>query len=271
MLSMARKFKKLSSARAPLINGKSYKESMRSSQNSGTLLDVLKNFFVILTILLVCVNRKPAQIVVKTSLNGLVIGPELFIIPEKHCFLWTATRDFNQRKFNYPTSYRYGLDLRTNCILSQIFLLILLSGDVATNPGPYSFVKKKKKSISNNKIKCSVLNARSKSFHREEISNRTVCNLERFQNFVYNNENSDIVCVNETWIAKDISNDEILHLGFTIYRKDRTNRRGGGVLIAIRTESFQSVKEYTLHVNELEQLEIVATEVKKADNQKLLF
>ena len=32
---------------------------------------------------------------------------------------------------------------------------------------------------------------------REEISNRTACNLERFQNFVYK-ENSDIVCVNET-------------------------------------------------------------------------
>ena len=78
------------------------------------------------------------------------------------------------------------------------------------------------------------------------------------------NENSDIVCVNETWLTKDISNDEILHPGFTIYRKDRTNRRGGGVLIAIRTESFRSVKEYSLHMDELEQLEIVATEVKTA-------
>ena len=106
---MARKFKKLNSARVPLINGKSYEESMWSSRSSGTLLDVLKNFMVILTILLVCLKRNPAQIVVKSSLNGLVIGPELVIIPEKHCFLWTATRDFNQRKFNYPTSYRYGL------------------------------------------------------------------------------------------------------------------------------------------------------------------
>ena len=220
---------------------------------------------------MVCLKRKPAQIVVKSSLNGLVIGPELVIIPEKHCFLWTATRDFNQRKFNYPTSYCYGLSLKTNCNLLHIFLLILLSGDVATNPGPHLFVKKKKNSVSKNKIKCSVLNARSlKSFHREEISNRIVCNLERFQNFVYN-ENSDIVCVNETWLTKDISNDEILHPGFTIYRKDRTNRRGGGVLIAIRMESFQSVKEYSLHMDELEQLKIVATEVKTATDQKLLF
>ena len=172
---MARKFKKLNSARAPLINGKSYEESMWSSRNSGTLLDVLKNFLVILTILLVCLKRKPAQIVVKSSLNGLVIGPELVIIPEKHCFLWTATRDFNQKNFNYPTSYRYGLGLKTNCNLSRIFLLILPSGNVATNPGPHSFVKKKKNSVSKNKIKCSVLNARSlKSFHREEISNRSV-------------------------------------------------------------------------------------------------
>ena len=167
MLSMASKFKKLSSTRAPLINGKSYEESMWSSRNSGTLLDLLKNFLVILTILLVCLKRKPAQIVVKSSLKGLVIGPELVIIPEKKTLLlWTATRDFNQRNFNYPTSYRHGLSLRTNCNLFHIFLLILLSGDIATNPGPHSFINTKKNSVSNNKIKCSVLNARSlKSFH----------------------------------------------------------------------------------------------------------
>ena len=103
----------------------------------------IEEFFIILTILLVCLKRKPAQFVVQTSLNGLVIGPELVIIPENHCLLWTATRDFNQRKFNYPTSCRYGLKLNLNYNPSHIFLLILLSGDVATNPGPCSFVKKK--------------------------------------------------------------------------------------------------------------------------------
>ena len=58
---------------------------------------------------------------------------------------------------------------------------------------------------------------------------------------------------------------------FTIYRKDRVNRRSGGVLVAVRTESFQSVKEYSPHMDGLEQLEIVATEVKTAFDQKLLF
>ena len=47
--------------------------------------------------------------------------------------------------------------------------------------------------------------------------------------------------------------------------------RHGGVLIAIRTEYFQSVKEYSLHMDELEQLGIAATEVKTVADQKLLF
>ena len=65
--------------------------------------------------------------------------------------------------------------------------------------------------------------------------------MERFQDLVYS-ENPDVVCVNETWLNKDISDSEILHSGYTIYRKDRANRAGGGVLIAIKTGSFKSVK-----------------------------
>ena len=145
MMTMARKFKISRSARAPHSNGILF--DRWSSRNAGTLLDILKSFFIILTILLVCLKRKPAQFVVQTSLNGLVIGPELVIIPENHCLLWTATRDFNQRKFNYPTSHRYGLKLNLNCNPSHIFFLILLSGDVATNPGPCCSSRKKKQRL----------------------------------------------------------------------------------------------------------------------------
>jgi hypothetical protein len=85
------------------------------------------------------------------------------------------------------------------------------------------------------------------------------------------NENSDVICVTETWLTDEVSNKEILHSGFTIYRKDRTNRCGGGVLIAIKTETFKSVKEYQPGIEELQQLEIVSTEVETANNQKLLY
>ena len=113
---------------------------------------------------------------------------------------------------------------------------------MATIPGPCS--------SRNSIINRLAINTRSlKSIHRDSESNRTVCNLERFQNLVYN-ENSDVICVTETWLTDEVSNKEILHSGFTIYRKDRTNRCGGG---------------------ELQQLEIVSTEGETANNQKLLY
>ena len=115
------------------------------------------------------------------------------------------------------------------------------------------------------------LNARSlKSFHRDPESKTAVCNLERFQNLVYN-ENSDVICVNETWLTNEVRSKEILHAGYTIYRKDRANRCGGGVLIAIKTGSFKSVKEFQPDIEEIQQLEIVSTEVRTAHNKKLLY
>ena len=57
-------------------------------------------------------------------------------------------------------------------------------------------------------------------------------------------ENSDFICVNETWLNQNISNSEILHSGFTIFRRDRSDRGCGLVLIAIKTASFKAVKEF---------------------------
>ena len=72
---------------------------------------------------------------------------------------------------------------------------------------------------------------KSQKIHRSPKSNKAVCYLERFQNLVYN-ENSDGICVNKTWLTDEVSNKKILHAGYTIYRKDRTTRCSGGVLIA---------------------------------------
>ena len=57
-------------------------------------------------------------------------------------------------------------------------------------------------------------------------------------------EKSDVICVNETWLNQNISNSEILYFGFTIFRRDRSDGGGGGVLIAIKTASFKAVKEF---------------------------
>ena len=85
-------------------------------------------------------------------------------------------------------------------------------------------------------------------------------------------ENSDVICVNETWLNQNISNSEILHSGITIFRRDRSDRGGGGVLIAIKTASFKAVKEFKPELEaELQQLEIIFTEITTLTGQRILF
>lgn len=60
---------------------------------------------------------------------------------------------------------------------------------------------------------------------------------------------ADVVVVSETWLTADILNSElILNDDFFIVRKDRTERRGGGVLIAIkkclRVENFDIIPRF---------------------------
>lgn len=59
--------------------------------------------------------------------------------------------------------------------------------------------------------------------------------------------NADILILTETWLQPEIHNHEILSHAhrFSFYRCDRTSRRGGGVLLAIKKD-FQS---HCIHVN----------------------
>ena len=45
-------------------------------------------------------------------------------------------------------------------------------------------------------------------------------------------DSPDIVCVVETWLDRDISDNELVVEGYRVVRKDR-NRHGGGVLMYI--------------------------------------
>lgn len=63
----------------------------------------------------------------------------------------------------------------------------------------------------------------------------------------------DIFALTETWLHPDIANNEIASLAdsYNVYRCDRTNKRGGGVLLAIK-------KTITSHrVNTNSDLEVV--------------
>ena len=48
--------------------------------------------------------------------------------------------------------------------------------------------------------------------------------------------NIDICCISETWLNHTVCNSQVCPSGYTILRKDRTNRRGGGVAILCRND-----------------------------------
>lgn len=140
-----------------------------------------------------------------------------------------------------------------------------MAGDIEMNPGPAAS-SKHQKNFSN--IKCTVLNARSLlSWHKTDDG--TTSNLERFQELIYAND-TDIVCVNETWLHSGILNSELLHSGYSIYRKDRDTRRAGGVLLAVKTDSFKTMKQYMSAVGTVD-IEIVSAELTTISDQKILF
>ncbi len=145
------------------------------------------NFLMIaLTILWICLKLKHPSIVTENTSFGVVVNSELTILPEKLSCFWTATRDVRQRKFNYPRYYLYGLNVDIHRKLSHLFLLILLCGDVATNPGPHSSSNLGIDRMLKHSFNCLVLNARSlKSIHKDRELNLPVCNLQRFQDLVY--------------------------------------------------------------------------------------
>ena len=73
-------------------------------------------------------------------------------------------------------------------------------------------------------------------------------------------------------MKQNISNSGILHSGFTIFRRDRSVRGGGGVLIVIKTASFKAVKEFKPESEaELQQLEIIFAEINTLTGQRILF
>ena len=100
-------------------------------------------------------------------------------------------------------------------LMAWICLLLMLSGDIKPNPGP-------------GVIKGILLNARSiKSVNCRRNK------LAELQSLV-TLKSAAIVCLTETWLSDDISNDEILPSDhYNIYRKDRGGY--GGILTAIHT------------------------------------
>ena len=110
--------------------------------------------------------------------------------------------------------YLISIMLKYGLCMWLIFLLIV-SGDIETNPGPPDL------------IKGLLLNTRS-------VKSVTLTHnkLADLQSLVFLKE-AKLVCLTETWLTPDIDSSEILPVDqFAIYRQDRGSV-GGGVLAAV--------------------------------------
>ena len=199
------------------------------------------------------------------------IASELIELPNRLCLLWISTRDNVLRKHNLmlKNSYRYGLQFHVPNNMAHLTLIILLAGDIATNPGPFSGANhttnlQQKANDRKFSAKCLVVNARSLLSIRKSEGKRS-CHLANFQELVYT-ENADIIWVTETWLRDDVENSEILPWGYTIYRKDRKSR-AGGVLLAVKSSSFSSSRKVNFNTN----LELITIELTSGSNMKYLL
>ena len=68
--------------------------------------------------------------------TSVLIASDLTIISDRLCVLWMSTQDNSLRKSNFPCKHRYGLKFDIQHKKWHLVLLILLAGDIATNPGP---------------------------------------------------------------------------------------------------------------------------------------
>ena len=178
------------------------------------------------------------------------------------CFIWTAIRDAKLRKSNLSEKHRYGLEFQISRNPAHLVLCILLAGDVATNPGPTSDPQ------TTDGFKILYLNARSlKAFdHPPESASLKVCKISLLQDLVYSG-NYDVVCVSETWLNNSVLNSETLPKYGTVFRRDRTDRIGGGVLVAVKP-GIQVTRRHDL---ETDNTELIVTEFLKSNSKPVVL
>ena len=74
------------------------------------------------------------------------------------------------------------------------------------------------------------------------------------------------MALTETWLNNDIDDRELHLEDYNIFRRDRCNHRGGGVLLAIKSD-LHCVRRYHLEVN----TEMLACELRISNSRCLLF
>ena len=132
-----------------------------------------------------------------------------------------------------------GKTLRPSLVL-VIFLvlsLLLLAGDVEVNPGPLNDL-----SICHINVRSLCPNDRTKR-------------IDEIHSLLCIRDGYDIICISETWLNSSITNDMIDIQGYQLFRKDRMDKKGGGVAIYV-SETIPARQRENLEHQSLEMLSL---------------
>ena len=92
-----------------------------------------------------------------------------------------------------------------------------------------------------------------------------VCKITLLQQLVQRGD-YDAVCVCETWLNNSVMDCELLS-GYSIYRREKGGRVGGGVSVAIKT-GLQVFRRLDL---EKENIKLIVNEIKTANCNPVIF
>lgn len=134
--------------------------------------------------------------------------------------------------------------------------------DIASNPGPVN-----SGGSTSDGLNVLYLNARSlKAF--VPLDGDHSCKVRKItllQQLVYSGA-YDVICICETWLNDSVTSIELLS-GYSIYRRDRRGKVGGGVLVAVMA-GIHTTRRFDL---ERETTELVVVELVKANNKPVIL
>ena len=134
---------------------------------------------------------------------------------------------------------------------------IICSSDVETNPGDETVDNSSSNAVSSTRnLRCLQLNARSL---RNKVLDLQALLLENF---------FPVIAITETWLNASFMDFELGLNDYSIHRKDRQDRRGGGVLLAIHTDLI-SIRRRDLETDD--KIETVMVEICQKSIDNILF
>ena len=141
----------------------------------------------------------------------IAVFSNLISIPNRLSFISAGTRDYVLRKYEMSSKYRYGLEFKLKNNYLHLFLLIVLFGEVALNPGPGST-----EPVLN---PIYYLKARScKAFVPFHDDPSKVCKITLLQELVHSGS-LKIIYICETWLNDSVFSSELLP-GYIVFQAD---------------------------------------------------